>query len=152
MLSTGRWDPKLKGNDFAESMNNIQRQHSLAHSTAILAASFGQGRSLSRRCWPGGAAGAVGTTSPGTGLAQLCLPRCGSRAGRTPWQWECIPCALSLHPLAKVSLQAPPDSLMHPTFTFDSSLHKLIQRWISAPFSALLIAQVGPVLRHSLFI
>lgn len=41
MLSTGRSDPELGGNDFAESVNDIQRQHSLAHGTAILASSFG---------------------------------------------------------------------------------------------------------------
>lgn len=44
MLSTRHPDPKLRGNDFAESMSNIQRQHCLAHGTAAILAGAALGK------------------------------------------------------------------------------------------------------------
>lgn len=53
---------------------------------------------------------------------RLCLRGCWSGAGKTPWQRESIPCAPCIHPVAKVSLQAPPDSLSAPLLHFGQLL------------------------------
>lgn len=83
-------------------MNDIQRQHSLALSSAILAGA------------------ALGKGSPSAGgaaleelLEQLVPPHLAlagcvcSAVGTEGHPGTHIPCALSLHPLARVSLQAP---------------------------------------------